>query len=590
MQKVLKKIWKKEHLYPALIFLVMILAFTVRFYNFHDWLYFKMDQARDSFVIGNAIENGPGYLPLLGARAGATEVDNGFLRLGPAFYYFQYISGKIFNSTVPDIFAYPDLFFSILAIPLLYFFLRFYFEKRNAFLIMLMYTFSFLVIEYSRFAWNPNSLSFFTLLSFCSLLKLLNTDNFKQKIGWAFVWALGISIGSQLHFLGLFCLPSISFLLILLHYKPWKKEEIIRIKSNFSFKKTAAICAVVIATALFIYSPVIISDVIRKGENSKNFVQAFGTKPGKKPFLEKISKSLKEQTKYYCIVATSECYKGKIEKNKTFGFLTAAVMLFGLALLARKIRKEKDAVKKDFLWLILVWFGVFFFLAIPLYASLRPRFFIPVFPIPFIFLGLIGLFFEEKMADKGKYAMLLIAVIILGLNIRGTSEWFKEQADSQKGSRTIDRTLILKNQDGVTLGQLEKAADFIYEKTKKGNNAHFYVKPEHVQPMRYLLSQKKDPNFKYFLLDKQIDSNGQYFAIYPSKNKDSFLEEKFGSNVEILSTREIGQIKIQEFKFLESLGREDFKFNSDQGISDRVFWKDVFGIDDSRGIQIDAVE
>src|SRR4030042_1926401 len=142
------------------------------------------------------------------------------------FYYFQYLSGKIFNSTRPDVFAYPDLFFSIAVLPLLFIFLRLYFSRRISIFVVAMYAFSFLVIEYSRFAWNPNSLPFFVILSFYGLLKFLKEVNEKKKRWWIALWAVGIFIGSQLHFLGFFVLLGVSGIMFLVHYRVWEKSNI----------------------------------------------------------------------------------------------------------------------------------------------------------------------------------------------------------------------------------------------------------------------------------------------------------------------------------------------------------------------------
>jgi len=101
---------------------VILAAIFLRAWHFHDWLFFKMDQARDALLIKQALGNGLGWLPLLGPKAGGTH-----LNLGPAFYYFQYISAFLFQSAHPAVLAYPDLLFSILSIPLFYFFLPYAF-------------------------------------------------------------------------------------------------------------------------------------------------------------------------------------------------------------------------------------------------------------------------------------------------------------------------------------------------------------------------------------------------------------------------------------------------------------------------------
>lgn len=584
----MKKYLKNNKLFVAVFFVLMALAIFVRVYNFHDWLYFKMDQSRDALLISHSIENGAGYLPLLGPRAGATKVSHGYLRLGPMFYYFEYISGKIFNSTRPEVFAYPDLFFSILTIPLLFLFLRFYFSRKNSLLITAMYAFSFIVIQYSRFSWNPNSLLFFTLLTFYSMLKFLNTEKGKQKIVWVALWALGVAVGSQLHFMGLFCLVGISLAAIFLHYELWKAKTTKELKNRSSWKKIAGYSFTFLAVFALIYSPVIISEVMKKGENTKNFIEAFSTKPKSNTLSNKISLSLDKQVKYYCLLTTSECYKGATDYKSFSVIFTILLMISGVGLAVYQLVKRpkskvagENATKKDFLWLLLAWFGSIFVLAIPLYGSLRPRFFIFVFPVPFIFLGLIFEFLEHKFSAYKKQMMLVTLIVTAGIllaNTNGTKAWFAEQAKAQTKSTTIDRTLILKNQDGVTYGQLERIADYMYKRMQPGNTLYFFVKPEHVMPIRYALLQKNDPNLQFEPIKSTHYTNSQYFAIIPAKNNPDSLKTTFNDNFEILNSFQAGELKVYELKFTSVVDAGKKMFNRDTGKTDRIFWKDVFGI------------
>lgn len=571
---------------------IMLFSFFVRSYNFHDWLYFKMDQARDANLVGNAINNGPEYLPLLGPRAGATQVSSGFLRLGPAFYYFQYIGGKLFNSTKPDVFAYPDLFFSILTIPLLYAFLCFYFSRFNSVLITAMYSFSFIVIQYSRFAWNPNSLLFFTLLSFYSLLKFIDCRDKKKKIFWITLWALGAAIGSQLHFIGLFCLLGVSFALLFLHLEIWKKSHISKIKSFRSWRNALPYCLTFLAVFMLIYSPVIISDIMKNGRNSKNFIEALSTKSNDKPLSYKIKRSIAKQGQNYCLITTSDCYTGKVgltwKKKQTINWLpafnlTLFIMLSGLTLTAYQLAKrrfgESDKIKKYFLWLILLWFGSLFILAIPLYASLRPRFFIFIFPIPFIFIGLVFEFLEKIFSKKALFFSFLATCGIITMNMRGTIAWFSEQKESQIKNIDASRTLILKNQDGVTLGQLERATDYIYSKKIKNKPLYFSAKTEHVMPIKYLLYQKNDSSLIFSKFKKIDDPQGLYFTIIPSHDGEKEIREKFGNDFSIISHKPFGQISVYEILYTGALQEKEPSTvsGSDQILEDRLFWKDVFG-------------
>ncbi|HHE45894.1 MAG TPA: hypothetical protein ENL05_00895, partial [Candidatus Moranbacteria bacterium] len=93
---------------------IFLLGISLRTYQHKNWLYFDDDQANDAIIVSKVVENHQDW-PLLGPNMGNTT-----FRLGPIFYYFQIISAKIFGNN-PNVLAYPDLFFSILTIPLFYY-------------------------------------------------------------------------------------------------------------------------------------------------------------------------------------------------------------------------------------------------------------------------------------------------------------------------------------------------------------------------------------------------------------------------------------------------------------------------------------
>lgn len=570
----------KKHWVVVALFVIMVVAIFVRTYKFDDWLYFKMDQSRDALLISNAVENGPQYLPLLGARVGALKLKHGFLRLGPIYYYFQYAAGVIFHSTQPYVFAYPDLFFSILAIPLLFFLVRLYFSKRNALLITAMYALSFIIIQYSRFAWNPNSLQFFLLLSFYGLLRFLNEADEKRKKWWLVLWAIGIMTGSQLHFFGFFSLLGISGLLILFHLEIWRKALAVSYFKKEALKKFAKYAGIVLLIFAFFYTPVAISDVYRKGENTHNFFEALGSKAVKKPLIQKIAKSSTENLKYYCLITTSQCYGSKMKKEYPAIAVSALILLAGFALIIRNLRRKNlTAAQKDFLVLLLVWVGIFTILTVPVSFQLRPRFFIVVFAIPFIFLGLIYEYVAEKM-NRGNAQMvsLLVTVGIIALNAHGTFAWFKEQAASQTKAVNIQRTLILKAQDGVTLGQLQGVTDWMYARHKPSDTLYYYIKPEHVRPIEFLLWEKHDKNLVFKTLTLNEDANAQFFAITPTGSGLDPVYTKFGNSVTTLDSAKFGQLMVTEIDFPGRNTSASFAPKKTNDSEDRIYWKDVFGL------------
>jgi predicted membrane-bound mannosyltransferase len=571
--------WAKKNWVSLVLLVVIAGGVFVRTYKFDDWLYFKMDQSRDAILMSKSINEGPQYLPLLGARAGAVKLKHGFLRLGPAFYYFEYVAGKLFNSTEPYVLAYPDLFFGILAIPMLFFLAKLYFSRLNSLLIATMYAFSFIIIQYSRFSWNPNALQFFLLLSFYGLLRMLNEPNEKKRRWWIALWAFAATIGSQLHFFGFFTLLGASGLLIGFHHHLWKLAKIKTLLQREMLKKMAGYAAIALAVFLFLYTPVIISDVFKKGENTHNFFEAMGSKPSKDSFGEKIFKDVKENAKYYCLVTTSQCYGSSIKKEVPALLVTGLVLLAGLSLSVRGLRKKTNLLQRDFLAMLLIWVGVFSILTIPVAFQLRPRFFIVVFAIPFIFLGLAFEFFEEKLKKEQAIALaILFTVGIVAWNSHGTYAWFKEQASSQKKALEVKRTLILKAKDGVTLSQLQGVTDWMYGRRKEGWTLYYYVKPEHVRPIDFLLLEKKDKNLNFVTMRIDQNPKAQFFAITPAKNGLDDVYAKYGRDVAVIASQQFGQLTVYEINFTNRVVSADFKFKKSKDSEDRIYWKDVANI------------
>lgn len=571
----MKNFLQRKYAVGIVLLFIMLGAFAVRIYSHEEWLYFKMDQARDAFLVKKAVED-PGYLPLLGPRAGATDLENGFLRLGPAYYYFQYISAIIVGSTDPDVLAYPDLLFGMAAILLLYFLARIYFSKRLSLMVTALYAFSFIVIQYSRFAWNPNPLQFFLLMTFFALLKFLSEEQEKRKKWWISLWALALAIGSQLHFFGFFSLLGISGLLIAFHLKPWLKDswaEYFKKQTLLKFLKYFVFVAIVFA---IIYTPVILSDVFENGQNSKNFIEALGSKPGDKSLAEKIGKNIEENLKYYCVVTIADCYKRSAWENLAPALSTGAVLLLSLFLAVLNLTKATDARKKNFLALIIIWVGVFSILTVPVAHDLRPRFFIIVFAVPFILLGILCEFLEKKFGKRGLWMSVAIFFAVLAMNAHGTYVWFREQSLSQKKNLNIDMTLILKAQDGVTLGQFQRTADFIAERHVSGKNIYYYIKPEHDRSLDYMLEDRLGKDVKTYSLKINADPNAQFFAVVI--NRDDWHEkiaDEFGADFEVIASEKVGQIAVFEISLLNRVASQDFKIIEKEGTEDRFFWKDV---------------
>ena len=609
----------KNILFAVSFLLILIGAIWVRTYHYNDWLFFKWDQARDAILLAPAIEHGPEHLPLLGPRA--TKIGDDYLRLGPAYYYIQYLTGVIFSSTDPAIFAYSDLFFSIASIILLYLFLRVYFTQGISLLATSMYSFSFLVVQYSRFSWNPNSVPFFTLLTFYGLLRFSIATRFKHKLQWLALWALGFSIASQYHFFAFFVLTGVSGIFIIYYFITTQLLG----KTTFVFKRLANISTYkkIISTVLskksfsyvlvtlvifsFLYTPVIVSDIKTHGSNTKLFFQMFNESGREdKSFSEKLIRNFREQGDNYSLLTTSFRHRAGMKADPlTVGF-GLFIIFSGLLLIKKEYSFKKDfPERRNFLILLTIWIGVFFIITIPASYQLRPRYFVPVFPIPFIIIALWFSALEKKVVKHYSLLIITITLVILGANIYGINQWFSEQSNSQEKNFKTYRTLILKHRDGITLNQLQEAVKYLNQinKEQSENSPIVYTSAtEYYLPFQYLFRQtSSDDILTPQAVRKDVSDLKNKEIVYVINNGENKLtNKKLRPYLKKISSKQFGQLFIHKMKIINkkklkieigllqakkelnqgkegALKKDQPKNNSqdETGKTKRLFWKDV---------------
>jgi 4-amino-4-deoxy-L-arabinose transferase-like glycosyltransferase len=540
---------------------VVALAVFLRVWHFHDWLFFKMDQARDAFLTQQVFEKGIGWLPLLGPKAGGTH-----LNLGPVFYYFQYIAVALFHSVSPSTMAYPDLFFSILSIPLAYFLFKKYFDRNWSLILASAYALCFLAIEYSRFSWNPNALPFFNLLFFYSLLNVFD-EKVKYRLRWAAVAGLSFAVSTQLHFLSFLTLPLITLIFL------WFERKGIR--KYLDWKKVALFLLMV----MVLYAPVAANEIYTHGANSREFVAAIHSKASNHALWENISRDFIYFGQNWLVILT-----GYIGKNKYVlpAVLTWILFIFPALFLNLKFyRKEKDAVKKKFLLLTFCWFVVYFLAYIPIAYDTRPRFFLPMIILPFMFAGYISQYFLNLTKPKkiiwSGLAFAIPLVIIL-TNLLGTYQWFKEIKSSQKQGVYPKRTIILKARDGIVLWHLENAAKYIRQDCKEGR-VYYFSTNEYKRPVEYLLGLQ---GAKAATLDSLY--LGQKDCVYAvvltrsAKGKlSSGITDKFDEgNFKKFGALTVIKLSAKDDFVGQPLGYTNKPLPEAPLESKRVYWKDVW--------------
>ncbi len=509
LQEILKYI-KGNKKFSALFFAILVAGIFLRTWHFHDWLRFSEDEARDATIIDNVIAHRE-PLPLLGPVASVSN-----FKLGPAYYYIQFAAAKIFGDS-PVKLAYPDLIFSLLSVPLLYLLLKKYFRRDVSLTVTAVFSFSFFIIKYSRFAWNPNSTPFFSILFLYSFLQTANPE-VKKKIIWAILAGTALGIGVQLHAVFLLVFP----LVFLVAGAYAIKKKVVNWKN----------IVLIIFVALILNTPQIIFEIKSGGENTKAFV-AEALKRDEKggSIVGKTVPSFTCQMQANSMILSYFADDNRcnfflkqikdIQKNpanfsaseKNYFFLklvlSFAFTIGGYFLFIFFLRRERDLEKKNFIRL-------FFLLAIIAPAVLTPmiegvymRFLIPLSIIPFVFLGLWLKLASEKIKKRPFLILAPVAFLLIAANLLHIRKAYL--AFSALGQTNENRS------ESATLGEEQFLAEFILRNSQDSHIAYIQGGYEDIfkfiEPARYFFQSRPSLDVKIWSGNTKIEPDASYFKV-----------------------------------------------------------------------------
>lgn len=551
--------------------LIVLIGVFFRVYHFHDWLPFKGDGFRDATMISNSYVAGIESLPLLGPRAAGT-----MLRLGPIFYYFQYASASMFDSMSAPVLAYPDLFFSILAIPLFYFFSRQYFSIPWSLALTGMLATSFLAIEYGRFAWNPNSTLFFVLAFSLSFLRVFDTapDALRKRHLWAVGAGITLGIATQLHFSSFLGLPIVIGLFLLWNWRKTKKVISLKVIACF------------LASVLFIYTPVLMSEYFKQGENSRRFISALESKPSLHGPVENITRVVRVFANQNIRITL-----GIVEPGKKLLLFSALFLALGFLANLSLVRGEQNESRRHFLQWTILLIIVYFTLYIPLAFTIdRPRFFLPFMMVPYLYCGYIILALEKRFGRRWGIQMLAIlgASIVILSNTHSVSKWFDELRVSEE--KTDMTRITERNIKGSSFWLLwthfEQSADMMTASCE-GNRPIFFFPSKRITEYGHSIEYAlllKNPD-RPIILERKYDPvvlDGCYFFVSLLKDEaipDLIARERMDAPVNL------GGIWVMQFYPAQVVGvyvpknEDETTFVPEKRTrNSRVYWGDVFNL------------
>lgn len=249
MEKIIS--WFGGRNYALAALLIFLIAAFLRLYKLEEFATFLGDQGRDAIIMKNIATFKD--LPALGP---ITSV--GSVYLGPFYYYLMAPWLLLFglNPVGP---AYGVAFISIIGIILQYFAVKDVTDRLTALLSILFTTFSWVLIEYARFSWNPNLLAPIAFFAMYALVKAVRTN----RIIWYLLLGGLVSCALQLHYLSLFLLPFSA--IIVLYYAVKDK------KTKWSRKLVNIFAAGLSFGA--VYAPFILFEFIHQFPNTNSLLR-----------------------------------------------------------------------------------------------------------------------------------------------------------------------------------------------------------------------------------------------------------------------------------------------------------------------------
>lgn len=519
--KVLSRDWWVVTL--AVVILVLFGVF-LRVFHLEDWLHFELDQARDALVIDEALLGSPLDLPLLGPKAGGT-----FLRLGPGFYWLEYLGARVFGESILGS-VWVVTLSSIASILLFYWLARRFFSTGASLALTLLMSVSAFLVLYGRFAWNPNLIPFFSLLGMYALLRVVDRQE-KYAGRWLLVAALAIGFATHMHFLAFLALPTIAGLFLL-----WRRP---RIALRFWLGAFAIV--------LTLYVPMILNEIETGGMNTREFIGAISEKSTKEEhsLLEKTARNVSEFSLHGFVLLTgfegaalpslvvekgkweSVC-QGRCDEGKPYGIVAFVFLSCMVLSLLWLWWRETDRRKEDVLLLSLLWLGVTFVLFLPLAYGIAPRFFLLNAPVFFLLLGFLWRALSSLLPKRYHSGMTVLWIGVLCLaasNLYFLAERFEQLrlAPTESVENSPDR--ILKERVRVTLKQQNAIADFLAERASEANVPLYMTgEPQYRRSLKYLLEQRGVESISP-KVDQVYRQSVSFVVLRTQSNHDAGLEK-----------------------------------------------------------------
>lgn len=382
-------------LFGGRLWMIAVVAFMVigaflRLHLIYQTATFLGDQGRDAIVMRNiaTLRDFPALGPI-------TSV--GSIYLGPLYYYMMapWLWFTMFNPIGP---AIGIAILTTISLPLQYLAVKEMVNKQTALLSVVFATFSWVLVEYSRFSWNPNLLPQVTLFIAYTLYKIVKT----KKLKYFVLHGILLSLAMQLHYLAVFLIPLSIVVLLFNDINEKRKTLLLHVGNTFIFA----------LSFILPLSPFLLFEVIHSFPNLRSILHFSSTNSGSSntPFQNELFTSL-QNTLQFAI---------------QYNFTGLWVILIGLLLLGVFIYTLKKGEKISYLIgsLLVMIIGVSFYRG-PKYAHYVGG--------TYLLLYITASYLLAKLAKFNAYLGGLLVALALGvfLNLNMHKYYFLNEKDHQ---------------------------------------------------------------------------------------------------------------------------------------------------------------
>ncbi len=358
------------------LLIILVFAGILRLYQLEGYLQFLGDQGRDVLLVKRMIIDHD--VTLLGPSASV----GGFFT-GPIYYYMMipFLALANLNPVGPAILS---VLFGLGTIVLIYILCSKFWNPRVGLIASFLVAINPKMVDISRYSWNPNPVPFFALATIILLYLASKRD---RKV---YSLCIGVCLGIlyQLHYMDLPFIGIVGLSTLFIYpLKKWPKHALI---AGAGF--------------IFILLPFLLFEVLHGFPNTKSVIE-FITRRGQTVaprtdnFISLIFEMLRRL--YEALLRNT----GPVYLGALYFSLGALVIWIAKSVPQLKRRDVRIKVILLLLWIFLGAFGIGNYK-----GDLHDHYFIYLFPVPFILLGLAG-----SMLFKNNWTkpLFLIGLIIL---------------------------------------------------------------------------------------------------------------------------------------------------------------------------------